>query len=147
MTMVVASVADMDQATRDVIAALPQSSWIFDPEADELDILLPEESRPGVFELVDEADLSVRVDVETGAPLGIHIYPLIPWLEDFCLPDVAAQVEAVARPAAAAGKLDAPLPAEAKLAIRGVMAGAHLAITRVLTEAAAERSMERRVPA
>lgn len=129
----------VDDAARAMIESLPQASWHFDPEAGELDILLPVEPRHGVGKLVDEGDLYVRVDVETGAPLSIMIYPLLSWLEDFGLADVAAQVEAVARPAIAAGRLDIPLPADARLAIRGVLAGVRPAIARVLALAAAER--------
>ena len=62
-----------------IIAALAASKWDHDPEIDEMEItLLGSAGREGLWHDVDDYTY-LRVDVETGQPLSLTIYPFHAW--------------------------------------------------------------------
>ena len=62
-----------------IIAALAASKWDHDPEIDEMEItLLGSTGREGLWHDVDDYTY-LRVDVETGQPLSLTIYPFQAW--------------------------------------------------------------------
>lgn len=62
--------------------ALQRAEWRYNEEADEMNVLLPGwEGRPGRAVLIDDA-FYVRLDVETGAPLGLLIPAYTSWQAD-----------------------------------------------------------------
>ena len=63
----------------EIIAALAASQWNHDPEIDEMEItLLGSAGREGLWHDVDDYTY-LRVDVETGRPLSLTIYPFQAW--------------------------------------------------------------------
>ena len=65
-----------------IIAALAASKWDHDPEIDEMEItLLGSAGREGLWHDVDDYTY-LRVDVETGQPLSLTIYPFHAWLAE-----------------------------------------------------------------
>ena len=63
----------------EIIAALAASQWNHDPEIDEMEItLLGSAGREGLWHDVDDYTY-LRVDVETGQPLSLTIYPFHAW--------------------------------------------------------------------
>ncbi len=64
---------------KQIIAALASSQWDHDPEIDEMEItLLGSAGREGLWHDVDDYTF-LRVDVETGQPLSLTIYPFHAW--------------------------------------------------------------------
>ena len=62
-----------------IIAALAASKWDHDPDIDEMEItLLGSTGREGLWHDVDDYTY-LRVDVETGQPLSLTIYPFHAW--------------------------------------------------------------------
>ena len=62
-----------------IIAVLAGSTWEHDPEIDEMEItLLGSAGREGLWHDVDDYTY-LRVDVETGQPLSLTIYPFHAW--------------------------------------------------------------------
>lgn len=63
-----------------IIAALAASQWDHDPDIDEMEItLLGSTGREGLWHDVDDYTY-LRVDVATGQPLSLTIYPFHAWL-------------------------------------------------------------------
>jgi hypothetical protein len=61
------------------LAALRRAEWCYNPDADEMNVLLPGwEGRAGRAVLVDD-EFYVRLDVETGRPLSILIPAYTAW--------------------------------------------------------------------
>ncbi len=63
-----------------LLARLPAAEWDYDEEADEMEVRLPGTAgRQGYYALVRD-DLYVRLDAETGEPLGMMIPSYQVWL-------------------------------------------------------------------
>ena len=65
-----------------IIAALPQADWQYDPEADDMDIILPNVVNRAAEWLDIEDDFFVRIDPERGEPLSIVIIAFTVWLAE-----------------------------------------------------------------
>ena len=100
-----------------IIAALPQADWQYDPEADDMDIILPNvTNRAADWVQVDDEGCFVRIDSERREPLSIVIIAFTVWLaekqgRDLPIPrapiDYAAARQAVAQTLRASEELAA----------------------------------------
>jgi len=79
------------QVIERLLAALDQAEWRYDPEIDEMEVLLPGwKGRGGEAILIGE-DVYVRLDIETHAPLSIIIPAYRYWLGSQPPPSVDPQ--------------------------------------------------------
>ena len=68
------------EAQAALLARLPEAEWEYDEDADEMEVRLPSAAgREGYYALLRD-DLYVRLDAETGEPLGVMIPSYQLWL-------------------------------------------------------------------
>ncbi len=65
-----------------IIATLPYADWQYDPEADDMDIILPNVVNRAAEWLDIEDDFFVRIDPERKEPLSIVIIAFTVWLAE-----------------------------------------------------------------
>ena len=65
-----------------IIAALPHADWQYDPESDDMDIILPNVVNRAADWLDIEDDFFVRIDLECKEPLSIVIIAFTVWLAE-----------------------------------------------------------------